>query len=147
MLSNHVYHTDLSNQEDKLNTSNLCAFLFPELRTPQSSFSVHEAFGLHLTISAAVVSPASTEEEPLGHVSPMQADWKALCISVPNAMRFPGRLALMNHFSVCILFINIDNFPLHHHQTANCSKIDKFSRTFLPRQTCVLNLVLGRLHL
>lgn len=56
MLSNHVYHTDLSNQEDKLNTSNLCAFLFPELRTPQSFFSVHEAFGLHLTISGGIAS-------------------------------------------------------------------------------------------
>lgn len=70
---------------------------------PRASFQYTRL--LVYTWPSAVVSPASTEEEPLGHVSPMPADWKALCISVPNAMRFPGRLALMNHFSVCILFI------------------------------------------
>lgn len=52
------------------NTTNLCAFLFPVFRTPQSSFSEPKAFSLHFNYLG---SGGITNKDKNQHASPMQA--------------------------------------------------------------------------
>ena len=99
MLSNHVCRTDLSNREDKLNTIQLISghsySLYSEL--PRAPFQSTRLFAYTSTILTGVVSPTRIEENMLRQC---RQDWKAPCISVPNATHFLSRLSLLNRFSV-----------------------------------------------